>query len=108
MTRRAAHIDDNQPAIVTALVEAGCTVQSLAGVGCGCPDLLVGFKGVNVLLEVKNLEGLDGKVKRGAGITPDQLKWHRWYTGQVAVVHGPQEALDVVAAEYLRLSPAAK
>ena len=52
--RRAAHVDANQPAIVQALLEAGYTVQSLAGVGCGCPDLVVGARRLNVLLEVKN------------------------------------------------------
>jgi hypothetical protein len=37
-----------------ALRSAGATVQSLAGVGKGVPDLLVGFKGQTLLFEVKD------------------------------------------------------
>lgn len=94
--RRAAHIDDNQPEIVKALLDAGCSVQSLASVGLGTPDLLVGLAGVNILLEVKNLDGLNGHVRRGAGLSKEQLGWHGRWKGQVHTVHGPQEALEVL------------
>jgi Holliday junction resolvase len=59
--------------IVTALRAAGATVQSLAGVGKGTPDLLVGYKGQTLLMEVK-----DGNKSPSARLlTEDQLKWHR-------------------------------
>ena len=48
--RRAARTDENHTAIVQALLDAGCSVQSLAAVGCGCPDLLWGLAGVNGLI----------------------------------------------------------
>jgi len=35
--RRRAKIDANQPEIVKALVQAGCSVHSLAAVGNGMP-----------------------------------------------------------------------
>jgi len=57
-------VDVNQAAIVRALRESGASVAVLSSVGRGLPDLLVGFQGVNFLLEVKNLEG------RGARLTP--------------------------------------
>lgn len=44
--RRRAHTDRNQPAIVAALRGIGATVQPLHAVGQGCPDLLVGYRGV--------------------------------------------------------------
>ena len=93
--RRAAHIDDNQPAIVAALLDAGYSVQSLASVGLGCPDLMAGFAHVNILLEIKNLEALNGVVKRGKGLNAEQLGWHARWRGQVSVVHTPAEALEV-------------
>lgn len=37
--------DNNQTKIVEALRLAGCFVQSLAGVGKGCADILVGNDG---------------------------------------------------------------
>lgn len=39
--RRAGRIDANQAEIVKALRAIGCSVQSLAGVGNGCADLVV-------------------------------------------------------------------
>jgi hypothetical protein len=43
MRRRAAKVDISQPGIVKALRDAGCTVVSLAPLGNGVPDLLVGW-----------------------------------------------------------------
>jgi hypothetical protein len=51
LMRRAAKIDANQPQIVEALRKAGATVHSLAAVGNGIPDLLVGaMRKPNVIL----------------------------------------------------------
>ena len=51
-------------------------------VGRGCPDLLVGYRGVNYLLEVKDGE----KPKSAQKLTPDEDAWHFMWMGQVAVV----------------------
>jgi hypothetical protein len=91
--RRAAKIDANQEQVVQALRAAGATVQSLAGVGVGVPDLLVGYQGKTILLEVK-----DGrKVPSARRLTEDQLKWHgAWRGGPLAVVDGVDAALRVL------------
>lgn len=52
--RARPRIDANQPDIVKALRKMGAFVQSLAAVGDGCPDLLVGFRGKTYLIEVKD------------------------------------------------------
>ena len=52
--RRAARIDKNHDDIVQALRAVGATVQSLAAVGSGVPDLLVGFRKQTFLVEVKD------------------------------------------------------
>lgn len=87
--RRAAHVDANQKAIVEALRKAGASVQSLAAVGKGVPDLLVGWRGRNVLMECKNGEKLNGNKL----MTDDQEVWIKRWTGQVVVVLTPQEAV---------------
>lgn len=102
--RRAANIDANQPEIITALANAGCTTQSLAGVGCGCPDVLVGFRGINVLLEIKNPDRKGGQ-KRNT--MEAQAKFRKYWTGHVAVVKSAQEALDAVADAYIKAGGAA-
>lgn len=94
--RQAAHIDANQPAIVSALQLIGCTVQSLAPVGLGCPDLLVGYAGVTMLIEVKNRDALNGEVRRGNILTDDQKKWHGWWKGQISIAYTPEDAVAAV------------
>jgi Holliday junction resolvase len=90
--RQRAKIDDNQPEIVKALQQIGCSVQSLAACGKGVPDLLIGYRGHNILLEVKD----GAKTASRKKLTPDQLIWHALWSGQVAVVSTVDEALKMV------------
>lgn len=91
---RACRIDANHVAVVEALRKAGATVQSLAGVGKGVPDLLVGIRGKTALFEVKD----GAKVPSARKLTPDQLAWHAaWQGGTLAVVDGPEAALRMLA-----------
>jgi len=89
---RAAKVDANQSAIVSALRKIGATVQPLHTVGKGCPDLLVGLRGMNLLLEVKD----GSKPPSGQKLTADQVVWHRDWCGQVEVVNSVEQALIAV------------
>lgn len=86
--RRAANIDRSQQPIVKALRDIGASVQILSRVGQGVPDLLVGYRNINVLLEVKNAN--DGPAKRA--LTVAEKDWHAAWGGQVAIVHSAEEA----------------
>lgn len=90
--RRAAKIDDNQTEIVAALRKLGASVQILSAVGQGCPDLLCGFRGKNILLEIKD----GNKVISAQKLTPDQVDWHRRWQGQKAVVNSVDAAIQVI------------
>ena len=90
--RRAAKVDANQSEIVAAFRKAGATVQPLHAVGLGCPDLLVGFRGVNYAIEVKD----GAKPPSARKLTPDQVSWHDTWRGQVAVVKSIEEALALL------------
>lgn len=48
-----SRVDPNQRALVKALRAAGASVVSLASIGRGCPDLLVGYRGMTFLVELK-------------------------------------------------------
>ena len=89
---RAAKVDDNQKEIVKALRTLGCSVQHLHNVGAGCPDLLVGYKGFNILLEVKDGNKSPSQQK----LTPDQVIWHRDWRGHVNVVNSSEQAIIAV------------
>ena len=90
---RAARIDANHEQVVLALRTAGATVQSLAAVGQGVPDLLVGFQGKTLLMEIK-----DGrKTPSERRLTEDQLRWHgAWNGGPLAIVDGVDAALRML------------
>ncbi len=90
---RAAKVDANHEQVVSALRAIGASVQTLAAVGKGVPDLLVGYQGKTLLLEVK-----DGRKPPSARrLTEDQLKWHgAWRGGPLAVVDGPDAALRML------------
>lgn len=55
--RRAAKVDANQDEIVQTYRALGLSVTSLAGLGRGVPDLLVGYRGKLALVEVKQPKG---------------------------------------------------
>lgn len=93
--RRAARTDANQTAIVKALRQIGCTVQSLAAVGDGVPDLLVGAYGQTLLMEVKD----GAKPPSARRLTEDQLVWHgAWTGGPVAIVTDIESAIRAARA----------
>lgn len=87
--KRNGRVDANQGEIVRALRKAGCSVQSLAGVGDGVPDLLVARAGKLFLLEVK---------MAGKGLTKDQEEWVAGWWSAVHIVRTPEEALRAVGA----------
>ena len=90
---RAARTDANHEEVVKALREAGATVQSLASVGKGVPDLLVGFKSQTMLMEVKD----SAKPPSKRRLTEDQLRWHgSWRGGPLAIVDSPESALSML------------
>ncbi len=93
--RRAARVDANQQQVVDAIRAIGATVHSLAALGNGCPDLLVGYNGRTVLMEVK-----DGrKPPSETRLTDDQVKWHKSWTGStLAIVYGPEGAVKLLKA----------
>lgn len=92
MTRRAAKVDANQAAIVAALRSAGASVTPLHMVGRGFPDLAVGYRGVNHLLEVKD----GSKPPSVRRLTSDEAEWHETWRGSAAVVKDVPEALAAV------------
>jgi hypothetical protein len=91
--RRAARIDANQAAIVSALEAIGASVQSLAAAGQGVPDILAGYRGRNYLLEVKD----SAKPPSARKLTPAQREWHALWRGSVVVVESVEDALGALA-----------
>mgnify|MGYP000418637231 CR=1 FL=1 len=90
--RYAAKVDDNQPEIVAGLRAVGASVAPTHAAGDGFPDLVVGYRGANYLLEVKDENKPPSKRK----LTEPQVKFHREWLGQISVVKSLDEAFAVI------------
>jgi len=70
----------------------GYSVQSIATVGKGCPDLLVGRRNRNWLFEVKD----PAKWPSARALTKDEVEWHAFWKGQVTTIETVEQALVVM------------
>ena len=89
---RQFKVDRNHQEIVEALRKAGISVVSLAVVGKGCGDLLCGYRGFNVLLEIKDGTAIPSK----RVLTEDEAKFALHWRGQWCKVESTGEALAAV------------
>ena len=90
--RRANRIDANQNDIVDALRGAGAVVRIISQ-GDGIPDLLVGYNGFTILMEVKDGDKVPSKRK----LTElEQKFFDEWEGGLLVVVNNVQEAVDML------------
>lgn len=83
MKSYAARVDTTQKAIVKALRKFGASVMVIQGAP-GTPDLVVGYRGINYLMEVK---AKDGKLK------PAQIEFFETWSGRVCLVRNEEEAV---------------
>lgn len=86
--RFASRLDANHKDIADGLRAFGCSVLSLARLGSGAPDLLVGIGTHNVLIEIK--------VKAGK-LSDGQKEFFAVWRGPKAVVRSLEEAIDALA-----------
>jgi|HubBroStandDraft_4_1064222.scaffolds.fasta_scaffold59974_3 hypothetical protein len=91
-------VDANQPEIVDALRACGMSVLSLAAVGKGCPDLLIGWRGRNILLEVKD----GSKPPSGRQLTDDEKDFRDSWRGSVFLVESVEQAVRICEEEASR------
>jgi len=93
--RRAAKVDGNHSEIVELLRFCGYPVRSLAAVGDGIPDLLVGVLHVNVLIEVK---------MPGEPLTEAQRKFWDTWPGLKFIAETRERALRVCSSIEAKLA----
>ena len=74
-------VDNNHADIVEGVRAVGGEVQSLASVGKGCVDVLVAFRGVWYVAEIK--DGSKPPSKRA--LTLDETIWHKKFSRHAPV-----------------------
>ena len=90
---RAAKIDENQPALVKLLRDMGISVAITSAAHDGFTDLVVGFGGITVLVEVK--DGSKEPARRK--LTPQQVAFHGSFKGAITVIENEQQAVELVS-----------
>ena len=92
MSKYARRVDDNQNEIVAALRACGATVRIISQ-GGGIPDLLVGYRGNTILIEVKD----GSKVPSAQKLTEaEQEFFDTWRGGTVVIINSVDKALDLL------------
>ena len=94
--RRRGKVDGNHAAVVSELRGLGFSVVSLADIGGGVPDLLVGAGAHNFLFELKDPAQPPSK----RVLTPDQRTFFAEWKGQVRKVTTTEEIVEVVTESY--------
>lgn len=84
----ARRTDRNQSEIVESLRQCGASVADLHTLGHGCPDILIGWHGRNLLAEIKSSD-------RGT-LTESERAWHIAWRGQIAVIRSIDDALRLL------------
>jgi hypothetical protein len=91
-TYTAHRVDGNHAEVVQALKQIGASVLDIHDIGHGAPDLVVGFRAVNLLLEVK-----DGRKPPSARkLTPDEKIFFDGWRGPIYIVYSPVDAVTLV------------
>ena len=90
--RRAARTDDNQTEIVTALRKVGASVLITSQLK-NCFDILVGYNGINYIVEIK-----DGKKPPSQRkLTLGERKFSdSWRGGKYHVIESIEDALKMI------------
>lgn len=90
--RRAARVDDNQMEIVLAMRAVGAIVRVITQ-GDGLPDLLVGYNGHTILMEIKD----GNKPPSARKLTDNEQKFFdEWKGGPLYKVESVDQALDIL------------
>ena len=84
--------DANHNEVANALRDIGCSVFEMHSVGDGVSDLLVGYRGRNLLIEVKDGSKPPSRQK----LRPTQIIFRAEWRGQYDVATSVDEALDIV------------
>jgi hypothetical protein len=89
MTHYKKRVDENQKTLVHTFIAMGASVLNLSTVGRGCPDLLIGYRGKSVLVEIKS----DSK----ATFTEPQVKFmQEWRGGAVSRIDSVDAAIRLI------------
>lgn len=90
--RRAARVDGNQKQIVDGLRRFGASVLITSQLK-NCFDILVGYKGINYIMEIKDGD----KPKSQRKLTKGEQEFKdRWKGGEYFIVESLDKAIEII------------
>ena len=90
--RRNARVDGNQTHIVGIFRKLGATVAHTHMIGQGFPDIVVGYDGLNHLVEIKDPRMPPSKRK----LTPDEQVFFNGWNGAAVVIKDEQDCKELL------------
>lgn len=78
----------NETSLLTGFQWNVISIANTQTQGGGFPDLVLGYRGTNYLVEIKNPS------RKGAKLNVKQVEFHRDWRGSTLVVHDLDELLD--------------
>ena len=91
--RYGSKTDQNQSALLACIrMIPNISICDLSDTGSGCPDVMLGLSGRNILIEIKRPDCAPSRSK----LNDKQEKWHGEWKGQVAVVRTLDDVLEVL------------
>lgn len=84
--------DNNQKKLVEQIRRLGASVTHLHALGKGNGDLLIGIRGKNFLLEVKDPAKSPSRKK----LTKDEVKFHAAWQGQICIVETIDDVIKLI------------
>jgi hypothetical protein len=85
--------DSNHAEIIKALRKIpNLSVFSTHEVGKGFPDIVIGYKGINYLIEIKD----GNKPPSARKLTDSEVKFHQDWRGQIKIVNNLDEVLNLL------------
>lgn len=91
----AKRVDDNQAKLVKQIRRLGITVVHLHTIGKGCPDLLLGYRNKNFLIELKDSLKTPSQKK----LTHDEQEFFDTWKGQVSKCETIDDILKVIGLQ---------
>ena len=90
--RARGKIDANQTAVVQALRATGMTVWITSQMGNGAPDMVVGWRGLNIMLEIKDGDNVPSAQK----LTVAEQNFSDTWAGQICIANSAEGAVLAV------------
>ena len=85
-------VDANQVQIVGYFRKLGCSVMDCSPLGKGRPDIIVGYRGINMLCEIKD----GSKPLSARTLTDAEIDFHESWRGKIVIIESFEDCIAIL------------